>query len=121
MSDEPLRVTKKLLPTQPGALKLARKYGEALLCVRYRRNSDGTRRYTTVELVVECSPVVARGQPRTPARADAIIGVRIGYQEKQLQALARARGATWDRTARVWRMPLPAAKEAGLADRIVGE
>lgn len=102
-------------------MKLARKYGEALLCVRYRRNSDGTRRYTTVERVVECIPVVAKGQPRTPAHVAAIIGVRIGSQEKQLQALARARGATWDRTARVWRMPLPAAKEAGLADLIVGE
>jgi hypothetical protein len=44
--------------------------------------------------------------------------VHIGFNEKPLQALARAHGAIWDRTSRLWRLPLAAAREAGLADRI---
>jgi hypothetical protein len=110
--DDALRVSKKLAPTQPGAIKLARRFGDALLCVRYRRSANGSHRYTTVELIVECVPVNKPG-------ADGIVGVRIGYEESQLRALAREHGATWDRAARLWRMPLRAAKRLGWTDRVV--
>ena len=53
---ESCRVVKTLLPAQPGTLKLQRRYGDALLCVRYREDAGGTTRYTIVELVVDSAP-----------------------------------------------------------------
>ena len=96
---------------QPGALKLARKYGDALVCVRYRLDADGLHRYTTVELIVDRVPVVKR--------VDRIIGVRVRYEETTLQSAVRASGATWDKPAKLWRMPYRVALGLGLRDRIV--
>lgn len=104
------RVLKKLSPTQPGAIKLARKYGDALLCVRYRNDASGTYRLTTVELVVDRAMI--------QTRSDRIVGVRIGYGEKSLQSVARASGATWDAKAKVWRMPHRIATRLGLLERV---
>ncbi len=55
-----LRVTKTLEPDQPGAVRLTRQYGDALLCVRYRRDPRGLTRYTTVELIVDRAPVATK-------------------------------------------------------------
>jgi hypothetical protein len=106
-----LRVSKKLSPTQPGALKLARKYGGDLLCVRYRLDADGSHGYTTVELIVDRAPVVKR--------ADRIVGIRIGYAETALRGTVRASGAKWDQPAKLWRLPYRVALRLGLRERIV--
>lgn len=52
-----LRVTRKLSPESRGALKLARQFGDALICVRHRSDDKGEYRYTTVELLVEKTPI----------------------------------------------------------------
>lgn len=104
------RVAKKISPVQPGAVKLARRYGEQLVCVRHRIDPTGTTRVTTVELVVDQAPI--------NAKPEQIVGVRIGYREGQLQALVRAAGATWDKQAGVWRMPLKVARRLQLRERI---
>ena len=93
-----LRVTKRLAPMQPGAIKLARRYGDALVCVRYRRDAQGSRRYTTVELIVECTPV-------STARRDREVEVEIPWNQRRLRATALSRGATWDPQRRLWNMP----------------
>lgn len=108
-----LKVIKKLAPTQPGAIKLARRYGDALLCVRHRTDAGGTTRVTTVELIVETTPI----QPR----AQSIVGVRIHYDESHLQRRAREAGATWDRAAKLWRMPKNVALALDLGPRIQPE
>ena len=46
-------VIKRLSASQPGAVKLAQRFGGALVCVRYRHDAQGCIRYTTVELVVD--------------------------------------------------------------------
>ncbi|MDH4393545.1 MAG: hypothetical protein QE285_19245, partial [Aquabacterium sp.] len=89
-----LRVTKKLSPDSRGAIKLARRFGDALVCVRHRTDDRGEFRYTTVELLVEKTNVV----PRT----DKIVAIRVGADEKPLQTVVRAAGGTWDHKARVW-------------------
>ena len=52
------RITKKLLPLQPGAKKLTARYGEALIYVRYRLDPTEDRRYTTVELLGADGPAI---------------------------------------------------------------
>jgi hypothetical protein len=64
-----LRVTKKLSPASRGALKLARQFGDALVCVRHRSDDRGEYRYTTVELLVD----KVRVQPRT----DQVVGGQV--------------------------------------------
>lgn len=107
---ERLRVVKTLSPSQSGAIKLARKHGDALLCVRCRHDVAGLYRVTTVELVVERTPI--------QRRSDRVVGVRIGPGEKQLQVAARASGAKWDSSKKLWRMPLRTATRLGLHERV---
>lgn len=109
------RVTKKLSPLQAGARKLARLYGDALVCVRYRQDPCGQYRYTTVELVVERMPLVRRGDMNKRVK------VRIGFQETHLQQTAQDQGATWNDRTCLWEMPLRMAKKLGLMHRVVQE
>jgi len=106
-----LRVTKKLAPESRGALKLARQFGEALVCVRHRTDDKAEYRYTTVELLVEKAPI----RPRT----DRIVAVRTSPDEKSLHTVLRAAGGTWDYKARVWRIPRRVAGILKLVNRIV--
>ena len=78
-------VVKRFSATQPGALKLARRFGDALVCVRYRHDPEGRYRYTTVELVVDEAPVERR------ADLDATVMVHLAFNDTGLQQLARAR------------------------------
>ena len=105
-----LRVMKKIAPESRGAIKLAKRFGEALVCVRHRIDDKGEFRYTTVELLVEKTAVVPR--------SDKIVGIRVGPSEKPLQTLVRAAGGTWDSKARVWRLPRRVVGVLKLVDRI---
>lgn len=106
-----LRVTKTLGPDQPGALRLARQYGDALLCVRYRQDSRGVNRFTTVELIVDSAPLAPK--------STRVVGVRIQFGEEGLRIRARNAGARWDKEAMLWRMPLSMARALGLTERVV--
>ena len=105
-----LRVTKKLSAETRGALKLAQRFGQALVCVRHRTDDKGETRYTTVELLVETSKI----KPRT----DKIVKVRIGSGERQLQTVVRAAGGKWDYSARLWLIPRRVAGILKLTERI---
>jgi hypothetical protein len=106
------RVVKKLSPDQHGALKLARRYGDALVCVRYRQDLLGLHWYTTVELVVDEAPVLS-------ARTDAtIVSVQIERGERALSSLVRSRGATCDPITGLWHMPRRLAHALGLLQRL---
>lgn len=96
-------VVKRLKPGQAGTRSLHRRYGPALVCVRYRKDSAaGNTRFTTVELVVDHGP--PRRQP--------MIRVAIDDTETSRQALAL--GAQWDAAQKTWRMPRHAAIRLGL-------
>ena len=106
-------VVKRFSATQPGALKLARRFGDALVCVRYRHDPEGRYRYTTVELVVDEAPVKRR------ADLDATVMVHLAFNDTELQQLAHAHGARWDDRQRLWAMPRRTAKKLELLACIV--
>lgn len=115
------KVIKKLSPEKPGAIKLAHRYGDALVCVRHRLDASGQTRVTTIELIVEQAAVQARKRAAPDAAARSVpvvVGVQIAWDEKPLQQAAKGAGATWDAAARMWRMPESVARALGLADRI---
>lgn len=102
-------VLKKLSPQAAGAKKLAARYGDALVCVRYREDPAGKRRLTTIELIVEQRPIPA---PQS---------VRIGVDEVELRRQVKAEGGTWDWEHKVWRLKKSAVRKLKLAHRVVSE
>ncbi|WP_374569516.1 hypothetical protein [Ideonella sp.] len=98
-------VVKRLKPGQPGTRALQRRYGPALVCVRYRRDATtGHTRFTTVELVIDHGP--PRRQP--------LVRVTIRFDDLDTRRQAIALGAEWDDVQKTWRMPRRAAIQLGL-------
>ena len=52
-------------------------------------------------------------------RVERIVGVRVLFEETTLQSAVRASGATWDKPAKLWRMPYRVAIRLDLQNRIV--
>jgi hypothetical protein len=98
------QVIKRLKPGQAGTRGLYRRFGPALVCVRYRENESGNTRFTTVELVVD----------QRPARRQLLVRVKIRYDDLTMRRHALALGAQWDEAERTWRMPRRAAIQLGL-------
>lgn len=107
------RVIKKYPPHQPGARKLALRYGEALVCVRHRHAFDGKTRYTTVELLVEQLPIASR-------KASApLVAIRLDSRESEVRRQVISQGGRWDMHLRVWWIARDAAVRLRLTDRVV--
>lgn len=101
-----LRVAKTYAPHQDGAKRFARRYGEQLVCVRHRLDERGTIRHTTVEIVVESTPIASR--ERT------VVAVRIPASDRALRKLLIDCGAEWRSKERHWRLPHLVAKNLRL-------
>lgn len=74
-------------------------YGDALVCVRYRYDVKKRKQFKTIEIIVDESDWTPP-PPKFPERA--LVGLRIGFQEKTLQEQAKVLGARWDREKRLW-------------------
>lgn len=103
-------VAKTMQADARGAIKLTRKFGETLICVRYRLSPDGTQRMTTVELEVDRVAVQRKFNPP--------VSVKIYASEMKLMTQARAKGAWFNAKTRLWRMHQNDAYALGLAKRI---
>ena len=104
------RVSKKITPSQRGAIKLARIHGKDLLCVRYRENPDGTETLTTIELVVERVVIQKRDDP--------IVSFKIKPEEVELRRLAQSKGARYDGKTFMWKLARSEVLRMGLKTRI---
>ena len=106
------RVVKTLRPGQPGTRKAVREHGNALVCVRYPRDALKVFRFTTIELVVNATPV-------NPRLFDlARFGVHVAPHEQRLHDTLRAAGARWDGRARLWWTRGAIIRQMNLIDRI---
>jgi replicative superfamily II helicase len=125
-----VRLTRR--PGQWGTHSLVSKYGDRLVCVRYRYDAKARKRYKTVELIVdeqEWEPAetvdkevgeVVEEPDRKPAEAvEELVALRVGVHETVVQKQLRAAGARWLRARRVWVLPASQALALGLGDRIV--
>jgi hypothetical protein len=103
-------VTKTMQVDAAGAIKLSRRYGERLVCVRYRISPDGLTRLTTIELEFDRVPVQKKSNP--------MVAVKIYPSETRLIAKATARGARYNAKTRLWRMRRNDVLTLGLTARI---
>ena len=104
--------TRLTLPAgAPGTKRLVERYGERLLCVRYRYDRERRVRIKTVELIEEETPWLPR---------NALYLVKIDWEETDLQVRAKKVGGTWDRERRRWRMTPEAVRALNLLSRVTG-
>jgi len=111
-----------LRPGQKGTKRLLEKYGDRLVCVRYRYDSVSGKRYTTVELLEAQSNWTAKDGPSKGEITNAEtrkLDVRIDYWETELREKAKAAGAIWRPRHKLWEMAYEAVVELGLEDRVV--
>jgi hypothetical protein len=97
------RVAKTLRPGQAGTKKLLRRYGEALVCVRYREDLEGRTRRITVELIIDEDQIQRRE-----------LWTSIPTGRADLRAKAMKAGARWDQARKQWRMRIKTAQALGL-------
>ncbi|MBN1759245.1 MAG: hypothetical protein JW863_13045 [Chitinispirillaceae bacterium] len=104
-----MKVGLKLNPGQKGTKRLAAKYGDRLLCVRYRYDEVTNRRYTTVELIES-------SEPWFPANRKVFVKIR--YDEVPLRNKVKESGGKWNKIMRRWELPYRVAIDLGLEKRI---
>ncbi len=110
-----MRAKKKLKSGQNGTKSLLDKYGEQLLCARYRYDEARGLRHKTIDLIVETIPW-SRQTGEIPS--ETIVGLKIGLQEVELQtAVRRARGK-WNKKLQLLELRYDKAVMLDLASRI---
>lgn len=106
------RVAKKLHPGQAGTKRLHKRYGEALVCVRYRHDPLKLYRFTTIELLVDAAPL----RPRLFDIAS--FGLHLERGEADLRRAVRAAGGRWDPQDRLWWLQGALIRRMDLVHRI---
>src|SRR5690242_16425995 len=110
-----MRIGLNIRPGRSGTKKLVALYGERLICVRYRYDEQRKKRFKTVELIIE----EADWEPvAKPFKDHEIVGVQIGYEEKDLRDKVREAGGTWNRTQKLWQIRYGRAVKLGLKRRV---
>jgi hypothetical protein len=109
-------IQRKIMPGQRGTKNLTEKYGDQLVCVRYRYDKEKQERMKTVELIVEKKHWLPNPD-RIPLNKK--MHVRIHYGEINLGRLVKAAGGQWNKAQKVWILPYGQIKALGLEKRIV--
>ena len=88
-----------LKPGQRGTKSLAKKYGDALLCVRFRYDAELRQRLKTIELIVER----AEWTPPPPRyTADTVVPLHIQAVDMPMRLQAKAAGGRWNPEKKLW-------------------
>ncbi len=106
-----------------GTKRLCEKYGDSLVCVRYRYDETTKKRYKTVELIIDetdWEPTENSKQKKIGGQKDEkLVGVRIGLCEGRLQQEMRNAGGKWNRQSQLWEIEYKTALKLGMKDRVV--
>ena len=105
-----LRVAKTYPPDQNGAKRFSLRYGDNLVCVRHRLSQNGNIRHTTVELLVESTPIISR--------ARSLVATRIPPTDKKARTLLISCDAQWQPKLRYWLLSRRVAKSLRLLQHI---
>ncbi len=84
---------------QPGTKSLVKKYGEALLCVRFKYDARTRQRIKTIELVIEKKTWTP---PKRAYAADTLVPLRIEPYDMPMRQQAKAAGGRWNPEKRRW-------------------
>lgn len=110
-----MEVKATLKPGLNGTKKYLQKYGDQLVCVRYRYDKQRNRRQTTVELIVDEQD----WKHGYNIRPDKVVPVKIEYSETELREKVKQAGAFWDKDKKAWLLSLKLIYQLGLENRII--
>jgi len=88
-----------LKPGQRGTKSLAKEYGNALLCVRFRYDAKLRQRLKTIELIVERTEWTP---PPPQYAADTLVPLRIDATDMPMRLQAKAAGGRWNPEKKLW-------------------
>ena len=88
-----------LKPGQRGTKNLTNKYGDDLVCVRYRYDAATRQRLKTVEIIIERTEWEP---PPAKFTADTLVAVRIEGYETELRKQVKEVGGTWKPDKKLW-------------------
>ena len=83
---------------QPGTKRLVEKYGDSLLCVRFKYDEESRQRLKTVELIVERTA----WSPLPRYADDTLVPLRIGAGDMPLRLQVKAAGGWWNPEKKLW-------------------
>ena len=95
-----MKVHKHLKPGQNGTHRLVARYGNALLCVRYRYDEIRDMRIKTAEIIVDERPGKAAPRLRDSDTVLLLIPYTMGALRERLKSV----GARWDAGEKLWRV-----------------
>jgi len=111
-----MKTKSHLKPGQKGTKRLVERFGNSLLCVRYRYDEKRGVRLKTVEIVVEEKPC----KPGSGFKDGDIVSVIVAYNENTLREKLKTVGGRWDPNEKLWRIPYGAIRgNAELEDRVI--
>ena len=113
-----MRTRLHLKPGQKGTKQLLAQYGDRLVCVRYRYDTQRKKRFKTVEIIVaerDWDPPVPR------FTAETIVGVRVGFAEADMRDRVQQADGKWNRHCKVWDRRYDQVVALTLEARIVAE
>ena len=110
-----MEVKATLKPGMNGTKKYLQKYGDQLVCVRYRYDKQRNKRQTTIELIVDEQDWMQGYN----IRPDKVVPVKIEYSEKELREKVKQAGAFWDKDKKAWLLSLKLIYKLGLENRII--
>jgi hypothetical protein len=114
-------------PGEKGTQALMKKYGERLVCIRYRYDPFHKKRYKTVELIVaEQDWHPPEPHPQEEKASGLIprgfytrrLGIRLSQLETELRKRIVAAGGMWDPTEKLWFLPEEEVRRLGLIQRV---
>ena len=114
-------------PGDKGTQALLQKYGERLVCIRYRYDPMHKKRFKTIELIIaeqvwqppESHPQEDKETGLAPKRYyTRRVGVHVGFQETGLRKQIKATGVMWDPSEQLWFVPEEEVRKLGLVQRV---
>ena len=115
-----MRIQTTLRPGQRGTKKLLERYGDRLVCVRYRVDPESGQRMKTIELVVdEAEPARLHPPRRLRTPSEEVVYLRISDHDVNVCERVKAQGAWYNARLKLWRLPRAVARAMGLQGRIV--
>jgi len=108
--------TKTILPGNSGTKKEFDKYGNKLICVRYKNDYINRRKVKTVELIIENKPW-SENKGKRPINKK--VYITVDYNEKHLRKIVSSTGGIWNKEKRLWEMIYGDVINLGLEDRLI--
>ncbi|MBU0710939.1 hypothetical protein KJ762_12655 [bacterium] len=111
--------SKTVLPGQYGTKRLLEKYGDKLLAVRYKLDTQRKKKLKTVEIVIDEWEFEDQDKNQPPPNK--IMHLHIEYGEKELGLIVRNAGGFWNKEQKYWELAYGTVLQMGLEDRIIWE